>query len=141
MTSLAAATAKMPRRAIVLVIVLVVTVLVGAALTVLTAWAAQAYLDRQADQARLMAHAIADSGAAYARAHAQQWSAQPPEKDVTLDVSALLLPNMTGSAVITFPTVEGRKVCRVSATAEIGAAAILDEIDVKLANLASQPGS
>ena len=141
MITLANTATRKPRRALVLVLMLVVTVLVGAALAVLTGWAGMSYRDHQGDQARVVAQAIADSGAAYARAHAQQWAAHPPEKDVTLDVSALLLPNMNGSAVISFPTVDGHKVCRVSATAEIGAVSVLDEIDVSLPVAASQPAS
>jgi len=130
-----------PRRALVLVLVLAVTVLVGAALAMLTGWAAISYRDRQADQARLVAHAIADSGAAYARAHARQWAAHPPEHDVTLDVSALLLPDMSGSAVLSFPTVDGHKLCRVNATVEIGAVVSADEVDISLGPAASQPES
>jgi hypothetical protein len=131
--------ARRRRRAYVLVLVLVVTTLVGAGLTVLTFWAAEGFAERRADQTRRVAHAIADSGAAYARAHAQQWAANPPQQDVTLEVGELLLPNMTGSAVISFPEVDGRRRCHVTATAEMGAAVIVDEIDVEVAAAATQP--
>lgn len=127
------------RRAFILVIVMTAIVLVGAALTVLATWAAQGYRDRQADRARITAQAIADSAAAYARAHRSPWSVNPPEQDVTLDVSALLLPNMEGSAVISFPTIDGRRVCHISCAAEMGPAAARNEIDLSLTAAASRP--
>jgi hypothetical protein len=46
---------------------------------------------------------------------------------------------MTGSAVIRFPEVDGRRRCQVTATAEMGAAVMVDEIDVDVAVPATQP--
>jgi len=125
-----------PRRGLILVLVLAVTVVVGSTLAVLATWAAQGYRTRQADRARLTARAITDSAAAYARAHLDEWSARPPTAPVVLDVSALLLPNMTGSAAITFLTIDDRRVCRASGEVQIGPSGALDEVTLELPSAA-----
>jgi type II secretory pathway pseudopilin PulG len=126
------------RRGLILVLVIVVTALIGGGLAVLTAWAAEGYRTRQADRARLTARALTDSAAAYARAHLEEWSTRAPTQPVTLDVSALLLPNMTGSATITFETIDGRAVCHATGAAQVGPSTAMDEIDLDMPSSAAR---
>ncbi len=119
-------------RGLILVLVLGVIVLVGGALTVLATWAAEGYRTRQGDQARLAAHALTDSAVGYARGHLQEWSTHPREEPVNLDVSTLLPPNMTGSAVITFDTLGGRRICRITGAAQVGLSAATDEVGLNM---------
>lgn len=110
-----------------LVLVLVLVVMVGGLLTLLATYSMQMHRDRQADRTRLLARAMTASAAGYARAHLAEWTADPPDKPVELDVSGMLPPNVEGSAIIDFPTHDGRRLCRVTARTQWGPAGAVAE--------------
>ncbi len=119
------------RRGVVLALVIPVMVVAAGLLTLLATSGAQLYRDRQADRVRLVARAMADSAAVYARAHLDTWANAPLDEPVRLDVKHLLPPEMTGSATVTVLTIEGQTVCRVAAHVSRGAYAATDEIELK----------
>jgi len=120
------------RRGVTLALVVMVMAVVGGMLTLLATCAAQRYRDRQAERVRLVARALADSAAAYARTQLDTWSHTPPDEPVRLDVKALLPPEMTGSATVAVVTIDKRRLCRVSTRVSRGAYAATDEIHLDM---------
>ena len=120
------------RRGVTLALVLMVMTVVGGMLTLLATCAAQRYRDRQAERVRLVARALTDSAAAYARTQLDTWSHTPPDEPVQLDVKALLPPEMTGSATLAVVTIDNRRLCRVSTRVSRGVYAAADEIDLDM---------
>jgi Tfp pilus assembly protein PilX len=110
------------RRGIVLIIVVIFMIIVGGLLTVLAMRAAQWHRQREYDRTQVLAGTLARSGIAWAQARLGS-SASRPAEPVVIDVSALVPPGMSGSAVATFPQAGGRTVCRVTAEASTASGA------------------
>ena len=120
------------RRGVALMLVVVLMTIMTGLLTLLAAEAARMYRQRQADGARHVARALADSAAAYARVHIDEWSETPPAEPLVLDVGELLPPKVTGSATLSFPTIDGHVICRISTHAQWSRLVASDELDLPL---------
>lgn len=108
------------RRGVVLILAVLLIGMVAGLLSIFAIHAARNHQRRQDDRLRMVVRTISRSAVGYARRYVLEESDGLPDRPVELDVSALLGPEMTGSAVLTFPTVENRTVCRVTAQAAWG---------------------
>jgi hypothetical protein len=90
------------------------------------------YRHKQADRVRLVASQLAQSAVAYARAHRSAWSTTQPAEPLKLDVRPLLPPHITGTATLTFPVLNGQRICRIEAHAAWNAYASTREIDLPI---------
>jgi len=120
------------QRGVILILVLMIITIVGGFLTFLAVNRSNYYRMRQAERVRIMTRQITDSAADYVRMHKQLWAENPPEKPLELDVSKLLPSNMTGSATIHCLKVDGRQICRVSASVIKGAYQVIDELKIEI---------
>ena len=118
------------QRGMLFILTLVVMTLVAGLLTLIAAYSAQFYRQRQADRVRGVARSIADSAAAHVRA--QDWTGPMPPEPVSLDVQALVPPSLKGSVTLTFLTRDGHRLCRIRAHATMGVVGRIDEIDIVL---------
>jgi hypothetical protein len=100
------------RRGVMLTLVIIVMGIVGGLLSILMMNTVALNRDRQINRIRAAADAIADSGAAYARAHAVEWATSRPAEAIELDVAALLPAHISGTARLDFPA-EQPKGCRL----------------------------
>lgn len=120
------------RRGFTLILVLTIIVLVAGMLSVLAAGAAGLYRDRQGQLVEQVSRAVADSAAAYARRHIPAWAENPPERDIQLDIEPLLPEGMTGTCVLSFPTVDEQRLCRITAHVVQHAYGALETLDLSL---------
>ena len=102
------------RRGIALILVLTIIMITGVALSVLAAGAAGLSRNRQGQRVVLVGRSATDSAAAYARRHLATWSAAPPEGDIQLNIDQLLPEGMTGACVLSFPTGDQQRLCRIT---------------------------
>jgi len=108
----------MKRRAFGLVLALAVMTLIGATLSLLVLHAARMYAQRNDERARTYVRALADSGEAYAKAHAGKPGTWEPTA-VSLPAADLLPRGVRGELVCT--SEPGGKL-RIDAAVSIGAA-------------------
>jgi FlaG/FlaF family flagellin (archaellin) len=120
------------RRGVVLVLAVLLMGIVAGLLSVLAVHATRIHQQRQADRVRATVRAMSDSAVAYARLHVVSNPGNLPGEPVALDVTALLSPEMTGSAVLTFHTDEGRGLCRITAQAALGGRHFQSTTDLQL---------
>ncbi len=112
--------------------VVVVMALLGGLIALLAANLSQNFRQSRMDRVRLVCRAITESAAGYARAQASAWSSAPPRDAIELDVKQILPPRMNGTATLSFVSVNDRKICHVSASAESDAYATAQELDVPM---------
>ncbi len=120
------------RRGLTLALVVITMAIVGSVVSLLAMYTAHAYRARQMNRAHHVTRALLNSGVAYARLHAVEWSADPPGEPAALDIDALLPAGMTGGLSLSFPRIDGRPACRISAHAKSGPAFAADKTDVVL---------
>jgi type II secretory pathway pseudopilin PulG len=126
------------RRAFGLVVVLIAMTTVAGLVTLLSLRAAHAYDRHRRDRVRSVAQAIADSSAAYARAHQTEWTRTWPVQPIGLDIKALLPPDYTGSAILGFETTANRHVCRINARAALHSCEVTDELNLPIPHQIAQ---
>ena len=120
------------RRGVTLAMVAMVMGLAAGVVALLAMYSAQAYRNRQGERVVRVTRTLIHSGVAYAQAHAAAWRADPPTEPITLDVTELVPPRMTGRLTLSFVTIEGRPHCRISARTQCGAAGAADEEEIPL---------
>ncbi len=120
------------RRGVALIVVLTIIVLVGGMLTVLAAGATGLYRNRKIQQVEQVSRSVADSATAYVRRHLPAWSDHPPERDIPLNIAAILPEGMTGTCVLSFPTVDHQRCCRVTAHVKQNTQGKIETLDLPL---------
>lgn len=109
------------RRGIVLLLAVLLIAVVTGLLSVLALNTAALHRQRQADRVRAAVQSMTESARAYALMHQPADSASTTDASpIDLDMSALLSAHMTGSAQLTFVTIEDRSICRITARAALG---------------------
>ncbi len=122
------------RRGLVLTIVLIVMTLTAGVLALIACWGVYRYRELQLDRVRLGAQVINDSALAYARLHIAEWTAQPPDSGIDLDVSSLAPRCLTASATVSVMTDGERRICRIATRVERGSVVATNEIDLPLSS-------
>ena len=120
------------RHGFVLVVVVMLAALTAGLLATVGTWAAYRYRGLRAERVRQVTRAVADSSAAYARLHLDEWKKSPPAAEIALDVSSLAPTGMTASASIAFVVEDGRQICRISSYVDRGSLAAADTTDIPL---------
>lgn len=108
----------MKRRGFGLVLALAIMTLIGATLSLLALHAARMYAQRNDERARTYVRALADSGQAYAKAHAGELRTREPPA-VMLPVADLLPRGVRGELMCTS---EPGGTLRIEAAVSVGAA-------------------
>ncbi len=120
------------RRGVALIIVLTIILLVGGMLFVLAAGATGLYRNRKIQQVEQVSRSVADSAAAYARRQLSVWSERAPERDIPLDIAAILPEGMTGTCVLSFPTIDHQRCCRITAHVKQHTQGKIETLDLPL---------
>ena len=120
------------RRGFVLIIVLIVMTLTAGVLALVASWGVYRHRELQLDRVRLGSRVINDSALAYARLHLAEWTAQPPDSGIDLDVGSLALRGLTASATVSVVTDGNRRVCRIATRVERGSLLATNEIDLPM---------
>jgi hypothetical protein len=133
---------RRPQKGVMLLAVVLLMSVVTGLLSVLALNSAQLYRQRRLDRVHSVARALADSGAAYARARLRAVPATLPGAPIELEVKELLPVPMTGSLVLAFPESPDHRVCHVTARAALGNREAEEEIDVDMPpSTATRPAS
>ncbi|NLX12803.1 MAG: hypothetical protein GXY44_04010 [Phycisphaerales bacterium] len=120
------------RRGVALILVLTLIVAIGGMLSVLATGAAGLYRSRQGQHIEWISRSATDSVAAYARRHLSAWAENPPEGDIQLNIDRLLKEGMTGTCVLSFPMVDGQRLCRITVHIVQHAYGALETLDLPL---------
>ncbi len=120
------------RRGFMLLLTVMVMGLVGGLLGILALNSAYYYRARQADRLGNISQAVTASAVACAREQLATLPTTRPAEPIQLDVSAILPPKFTGSAVISFQPGDKPSLCRVSTRVQRGGRAIVAEVDIQM---------
>jgi hypothetical protein len=124
--------ARTQRRGMMLLLAVLLMGISAGLLGLLSMHAVRLHQQRQADRVRAAVRAMSDSGVAYAHVHILPDPDSIQTEPVQLEVAALLGRDMTGSAVVSFPELDGQKVCRVTAKAALGNQIFQLDTDISL---------
>jgi hypothetical protein len=107
----------MKRRAVGLVLAMLITTLTGAAITLMTFHAGRMMIERRNEAVRTYAQVLLDSGMAYARTHAAEVRNKAPAAELALPTEGLLPPSCVARLSL---RVQESGAIRIRAAVELG---------------------